>query len=340
MNGGSVVRPRNLTLSATAAVVVAVVIVGIVGLSPLGVSRVEAATKKVATTKKRVTTRKATTTRRPVTTAPPVATTPASTIAPPIAASTTTAVTSLAATSLATASLATTAIVPTTIASSPVLFQQGVYAATVSAGGSTSSPIWLTIANGFNQPLTLRAINLPANITISFDQNPIRNYSVATISATSVAANGPAPIFELQAATASGTVVATTKVAVFVVNGTTGGGGGGGSSNPSGGDPNAAPDIAVSFSTSPVPVVRGGDVVSARIAIARQGGFSEAVDIYEVGTLPQGVIVSFENRRISGETAIVFLRAGATTPVGLFTVRLEIQTSKRRVPVELTFNVS
>jgi hypothetical protein len=263
-----------------------------------------AVTKKSS---KRATTRRPTT--RPVRATVPATTTPTTT------APTTTA---------------TTTAAPTT-SPAPVTFERSVYSVTVASGGSVTLPLWLTIPKGFTGPITLRAAALNPETRITFDPNPARNYALATIA--NVGGSGALPIVQIEAVSATGVVVATAALSVFVVGGSTGG-------TVPVGSPNGGTGIVYSFPTPASPLLRGGKDITVPISITRQGGSTSAVTMVRIGALPDGMFSSFKFGTTLGDIDYLFVGANATTAPGTYIINVDAVSTFGTVRLNIPVTVA
>jgi hypothetical protein len=253
--------------------------------------------QKIATT-----TRKATTTA--TTTVQTTAVAPVTTALVP-----STGVPSTAAAALPIASSAP----PATMA--PFAFTAAVQTVFVPLGGTVSFPIWLSVRPGVNETVTLVPVDLPVGVTMTFEQNPIRNYTVATVTVREGV--GVLPLVTIEGRTSSFT--ARMKLVVNVPPG-----GGSVSVSPSTTNPpsgvttrvtSAGGGFVVSIDQPSGALNRGNDVAAYRLGVQRATGQTGAVTFAVQGGLPIGVITSVQQPGTANE-GFIFVRATAEAQVG------------------------
>lgn len=256
--------------------------------------------RKIATTKRKALTTATTTSMAaaPLTTAP-LTTAPAPlTVAP-----------STVAAALPIASSAP----PSTVA--PFAFTSAVQTVFVPLGGTVSFPIWLTVRAGVNETVTLVPVDLPVGVTMTFEQNPIRNYTVATVTVREGV--GVLPLVTIEGRTSSFT--ARMKLVVNVPSG-----GGSVSVSPSTTNPpssvttrvtSAGGGFVVSIDQPSGALNRGNDVAAYRLGVQRATGQSGAVTFAVQGGLHTGVIASAQQPGTANE-GFIFVRATAEAQVG------------------------
>jgi hypothetical protein len=286
-------------------------------------------TNSRSTTRKQVTTRKLASTSTAITTRVAASSTAPTTIAPAVTTSVTVAPT------VPVGSTTNPSIVGASpVANSPIGFEQPSYAITMPAGSSVTSSFFLKVATGFNDTVDLRIPSLPAGVTVRFDPNPTRNFVTITIQISST--SQPVIQFQIEAV-ASGNptvVLARTTLTVFV-SGTTS------PATPidvANGDPKAPPGIITGVSPSSFVVTRGGDAVSAQIDFVRQGGFAGPIRLEVTSAVPRDLITSFKYKDALGVINYFFVSAGQDTPLGTYTVIVDVVTSLGRssFPVQVT----
>ncbi len=290
-------------------------------------------TNSRSTTRKRVTTRKLASPSTAVTNRVPASTTTPTTTSTTNAPAVTTSVT--VSPTVPVGSTTNPSIVGASpVANSPIGFEQPSYAITMPAGSSVTSSFFLKVATGFNDTVDLRIPSLTAGVTVRFDPNPTRNFVTITIQISST--SQPVIQFQIEAV-ASGNptvVLARTTLTVFV-SGTTS------PATPidvANGDPKAPPGIITGVSPSSFVVTRGGDAVSAQIDFVRQGGFAGPIRLEVTSAVPRDLITSFKYKDALGVINYFFVSAGQDTPLGTYTVIVDVVTSLGRssFPVQVT----
>ncbi len=277
--------------------------------------------RKTTTTRKRITTRRVATTKRITTRSGITPTLPPTTLPPvTLGLSTTTAST-----------LSTTIPAISVAPVSPVAFERSAYTLTAASDTNYQVRFFLNIAPGFNDTLAMRTSALPAGVLIGFDPNPARNLFSMSLRVPSSAP----PVLEFDiTASASATpsvVLARTTITLFV-NGTSGP-----SllptSQPPIGDPALPAGVAYTVSPGTVEATRGGDVVSVKVDLFRQGGFAGPVAFSMLTVPPAGLILSFESNSVAGSVNYLFVRAGASTTPGTYVIDFQAVSSIQSTPL-------
>jgi hypothetical protein len=322
---------KFVVASATALVMMAT-------LSPPSAVSAPATSRKSAsvTTRKsvkRTTTKK----RRSVTTAAPVtvavATVP-STLPTSVPSTTAAIATTLAPTTAASTTLAAT-IPPTTVA--PFAFTNQIQNVSVPLGATVTFPVWLTVRTGFNEAVTLVAVDQPGGVSMSFEQNPIRNYTAASVTVTQ--GSGVLPVITLEGRSAGFT--AKSKIVITVIAGP-------GSTTstipiPAVTSKVTSPSGAFSVTITQVttPLVKGGDAVSYKMTIQRSTGVTGPAAMGISSAVPAGIITSFEQNTVAGTDAYLFARAGTLAASGsTFAVAVTVTLGSETVIVYVSVSVA
>lgn len=153
----------------------------------------------------------------------------------------------------------------------------------VAAGTSGTTTVNTVVADGFNQPVTLSAVNLPTGIIAKFSPNTITGFGVSEVT-FSVALNVSPGDYTLTIAGASGTVTETTTLTLEVAS---------------------APPPNFSLSASPSTlVVNSGSQGSLSLAVSPEYGFNSTVS-FACSGLPANATCSFSPTSVTPSGAAV-----------------------------------
>ncbi len=294
-------RTRRFRLATVAAMVATVLFSG---LDPVASAASKTTRKVVKTTKRSVVTRRTTTKAVLPTTA-----------APTTAAPTTVAATTVAPTTVTTVATTVATVPPTTV--QPVAFSTPIQTVYLPLGGTVTFPVWLTVRAGFNELVTLVPVDLPAGVSMSFEQNPIRNYTVASITVRE--GTGVLPLVTVEGRSASFT--ARMKLVINVTGTATGGGTTTTlPSTVSGRATSASGAFSITYNQPSTALKVLGEVGSYRLGIERRAGVTGDVTFTIAAALPKGMVANFDKTTASGNEGFLFVGAYTGAEVGVVPV--------------------
>jgi uncharacterized membrane protein len=164
---------------------------------------------------------------------------------------------------------------------------------TMVQGSSVTNTISVADAGGFAGSVNLSATGLPNGVTAAFVPNPTTGTSVLRLTASDIAATGPATV---TITGTSGSLTASTNIALTV---------------------KLPPSFSLSASLPSLTIVQGSSVTNT-ISVADAGGFAGSVNLSASG-LPNGVTAAFVPNPTTG-TSVLRLTASSTATVGPATV--------------------
>jgi len=171
----------------------------------------------------------------------------------------------------------------------------------VAQGGTGSSTVTITPANGFSGSVTLSATGLPSGVTAAFSPNSATGTSALTLTASATATTGTSTV---TVHGVSGSLSATTTLSLTVTA-------------------TATPNFTIGASPATLSVKQGANGTST-ITITSQNGFSSATTLSAAG-LPTGVTAAFSTNPVTpaangSATSTLTLTASATATTGAATV--------------------
>jgi hypothetical protein len=287
---------RARLVNMVVAAVTALALTAVVTAAPASSASSKKKTVKRTTTRKRAsraTTRATTTTLAPTTvTLPP-----------------TTVVTTVAAVATLAPTLPPSTVPPTTVA--PFSFALPVQTIYLTLGSSVSFPINLNLRPGFAETISLVPVDLPGGTSISFEQNPVRNFTNATMLVKE--GTGILPLITLEGRSA--TYTAKMKIVVNVV----------GTSLTTTTSPTSIINtkvtsnsgaFSISINQGGSALVKSGDAGSYKMTIQRAAGVTGPVAFAVSGSVPPGILYSFQENSVAGAENYLFVRAGTLATSG------------------------
>ncbi len=170
---------------------------------------------------------------------------------------------------------------------------------TVAQGGTVEVSVLTSSSGGFNQPITLSALNLPSGVTAIFDPNPVSPGSTAKLT-LKVSSTVPPGTYEIKIKGVSGDKTHDRTLTLKVVQ------------------------VGFSITLMPAEVsVYQGTSVHITVTIAGIGGFAEQVEL-TITDAPSGVNWQFAPKKITpGSTSTLTLEVPAILEPGTYEIVVE-----------------
>lgn len=188
--------------------------------------------------------------------------------------------------------------------------------AVLGQGGSATVNVAVNAQNGFNEPEYLY-IAPPSGVTASFTQNPTSSSSVLTLTASATAQPGLSNV-GLCYSTNSGACNGFVDDFFVLVQ----------------------PPAGFSLTSSaPSMTMPPGGTASATISVVPQTGFTGAVQLSFVSSLPQGVSTAFSQNPTTGSSVLTISASSAALP-GVYPLAVAGSSGSQIVTVDLQLTIS
>ncbi len=199
----------------------------------------------------------------------------------------------------------------------------------VPLGGTVTLPLWLTVRPGFTEPVSLAALDLPPGVTITFQDNPIRNFTVATVTVRE--GSGVLPLVTIE-----GRANSARAIMKLVINVPTGSA----LPPPTGPTRPAVDSYSLAITQPSAALVKGGDALAFRITISRRVGNDPAF-FAVTGPVPAGIITSFTQNNTLGNEAYLFVSAGTMATAGTsFPLTITANINNETLTMTVTVSVA